>query len=176
MTLVTPAAKAEGGDQGHVDPRYPFTIDASGTFGYLSTLASFGASVFATGGDVDFGFPVGERRQVVIAAHALTGQTGTSKALTFGASAGYRMMTFADPWRTRLDFQLAGDWARFQVNQTPDSPQRVSSGFGVGVRLAAGAQYWFLPWLGAGAEVSIGAYVPQLHFLLAIGPTLTANW
>jgi hypothetical protein len=150
-------------------------LEAAGIFGWLSSVNGYGASEFAMGGTLTFAFPVSEKRQVLLAVSGETGQTSTTHGLAVAGAAGYRIMTYADPWRTTLDLEGTGDYSRFTQTAIPTG-QGDQKGFGLGVLVTIGVRYFIVPNLAVGAQLSVGAWLIQTHFLLDAGPVISGNW
>jgi hypothetical protein len=158
---------------GNVDYRYPFTLEAAATVGFFGTFGTYSTSLFAYGGSLTFGGPVSEGRQIIGGVAAATGQAGPSYAWLVEAFAGYRILTFADPWRTRFDAALALDYSRFN---TPVIGTAVHAGVGLGVRAAVAVQYFFTPSLGIGPQVDVQVLAITFEAFASLGAVVTFDW
>lgn len=159
-----------------VDPRYPLSIEATGDVGLGTTFTGFGTSQFKAGGSLAFGFPVSEKRQVMIGALGGAGSSQSGEIAYVGAFGGYRMLTFADPWRIRLDMQLAVDYVWAGTQGPSGQIDRKSRGLGLGGRVGFGIQYQFVQAFGAGLQLNLAAFAITPHVLFDLGPVLTFNW
>lgn len=176
VLLVAVLSPVPGRAEDAVDPRYPLSLELTGNFGLGATFTGFGTSQFELGGALAFAFPVSEKRQVVFAALGGKGQSNTGEVSYLGGAGGYRIMTFADPWRFRLDLMLALDFVRSALATPSGQADKVKEGIGLGARLAFAIQYYFVPSFGMGLQISLAAYAITPHVVFDGGPVFTLNW
>jgi len=161
---------------GAADPRYPFSLELSGTAGMIGSFAGFGASPAAFGGGLTFGMPIQERRQILIAASAATGQSPAGSTLAAGGGVGYRIMTYQDFWRLRFDTEVVADYSRTVAPAVNSKTLATFTGFGLGGRLAVGWQYYPAPVFGVGVEVALAVLGISAHVDLDAATVITFNW
>jgi hypothetical protein len=91
-----------------------------------------------------------------------------------GLAGGYRIMTYADPFRFRLDLQVATDYV-WSATRAYASEKR-HQGFGLGGRGGFGLLYHFFPALGVGLQITVAAYAITPHVVVDGGPLIVFNW
>lgn len=161
---------------GTVDFRYPFTLEAVGTAGFFGTFGTYSTSLFVYGGSLSFAGPVSEGRQIIGGVAAATGSTAVNNAWLVEAFGGYRILTFADPWRTRFDAALAVDYSHFNTVGALQGGTGVHGGVGLGVRGAVCVQYFFSPSFGIGPQVDVQLLAITFEVFASLGAVITFDW
>lgn len=161
---------------GNVDYRYPFTLEAAGTIGFFGTFGTFPTTLFVAGGSLSFAGPVAEGRQIIGGVAGATGTSNHNYAWLVEAFGGYRILTFADPWRTRFDAALAFDYTRFDTVGIGGPGVMNHSGVGLGVRGAICVQYFFTPSFGIGPQVDVQLLAITFQVFASLGAVVTFDW